>query len=441
MIAILNALWELFELSVTLFESFMICYFICSFLEMNFSNSKSVKVFVSGGIIFSTLVIVINQLTWFEGIYGIIYSIEYFAFSFFFLNGTILKKAFVSILANVVVMSTTSFASSCAAAALKNNVEILYENNSVIRFILIIIIQAFNAYIFGVILKVTRNKSISLKNNEWALIISVFSVSFVSLIFIHMTLVSAEMASEITVMLFVSELGIIIVNIVCFYMTNALSKSNAEAVEAKSRQQQQEYRIQYADTVEKQYEETRRIRHDMKQNIAALYALHKDGKYDEAQEYLKKYETSLNNIDALIDVGNDALNAILNYKMSIARENNIEIICSCSKGISGIDELDLCALLGNMLDNAIEASEKCPLNNRMILCKLTDDEVKLMVKVENSILSPILNENNQLKTTKQNKDAHGFGVKTIRSIAEKYNGNADFYEEGGNFICSVVMFK
>lgn len=437
----MQILWQLFEYINTIFQDFWVCYFICAFLGLDFTARRGKTTLVIGSIGFTIIVIVANHMTIYEGIYGAIYTIMFFVLTLFIPNCSILKKLFVSILTNVILVSVNALVTTCMSAALGDYVEQIYSQQTLSRFVMILIVQMLLIYVFGLILKLAEDTQMHFKIKEWTLVLSVFAVSFISLVFIHMTLVNNNFRQEITLSLFVAELGIIIVNVVCFYMTKALSKSNAEAVEAKSRQQQQEYRIQYADTVQRQYEETRRIRHDMKQNIAALYALHKEGKYNEAQDYLKKYETSLNTIDALIDVGNDSLNAILNYKMSIARENNIEIICSCSKGISGIDELDLCALLGNMLDNAIEATEKCPLGDRVILCKLTDDEVKLIVKVENSILSPILSNNNQLKTTKQNKGAHGFGIKTIRSIAEKYNGNADFYEEGKNFVCSVVMYK
>ncbi len=437
----IKVLWTLFELVVTVFESSVISFFICSFMGLNLKEPKGRITCITGGLVFSALVVLINQLTIYEGIYGIIYSIEYFLFALFFLKGSILRKLFVSILANIVVVGVNAFVTSSLSAALGSEIEKIYSEQSLIRFVLMIIVQALYVYVFGLILKITTNKEMALRGREWMLIISVLGASFVSLIFIHMTQVNIEPTAKTTTMLFVSELGIIVVNIVCFYMTTALSVRNRETMAMKTQQQQQEYRIQYAENVQQQYEETRRLRHDMKQHIATLYALHKDGNYSEAEKLLQKYEQNLKQMDIIIDVGNNIINAILNYKINLAQEKNIEVLISSSKNISGIDETDLCTLLGNILDNAIEACEKCSYQNRSITCNINEDASKIVISVANSIESSVIKRNEQLDTTKIDKTKHGFGVKTIKAIAAKYSGNVDYYEEKNMFVCKVIMFK
>lgn len=140
-----------------------------------------------------------------------------------------------------------------------------------------------------------------------------------------------------------------------------------------------------------------------------------------------------------MDVGNDFVNAILNSKLSIAKSKGIEVLCSSSSEVEGINEYDLCNLIGNMLDNAIEAARKT--ENAVVEVSIRSDKYKLMITVANSISKSVLNGNSKLKTTKNKTEHHGFGVKTIRSIAKKYNGSADFYEENLTFFCRVILGK
>ncbi len=103
--------------------------------------------------------------------------------------------------------------------------------------------------------------------------------------------------------------------------------------------------------------------------------------------------------------------------------------------------MDLCSLLGNVLDNAISASEKCDLNSRLVEVKITAIGSRVIILVKNSIPCSVLKCNPKLSSTKSTPEEHGFGVKTIKSIVEKYNGKVDFYEEGLTFICLAELYR
>lgn len=123
----------------------------------------------------------------------------------------------------------------------------------------------------------------------------------------------------------------------------------------------------------------------------------------------------------------------------MAKEKDINIICRSSSDISGIEDIDLCVLLGNILDNAIEACEKSSEKN--IEVSIYSDSTKLIITVINNIDFSVLNDNPELNTSKTDISSHGYGVKTIKSIAEKYNGQASFYEENNKFVCQINLFK
>lgn len=179
----------------------------------------------------------------------------------------------------------------------------------------------------------------------------------------------------------------------------------------------------------------------MKQYAAAMQALIKNGKLSEAEALAEKQTEHLSKIETVINIENDFLNAILNSKLSFAKSKNIDILCSIENDISGIEDTDLCNLLGNLLDNAILAAEKCDPELRLIEFKISLMGSKLVIIVRNSINASVLKENPGLISTKPNYSEHGFGIKTIKSIVEKYNGTFDFYEEGLTFISRVELYR
>ena len=435
----IDFLWDIFECAVTIFESFVCIHFLCAFLNHDFKSRKGVVIFICGSIFLSVMTFAVNSLTFYEGFWGIIYSLFYFLFSMFFLKGAIFKKLFVSVLTNIISMFVASFVMSVVSATFQDNINQIYTERTLSRFITIIIAQILLVYVYSVILKITDNKEIALKKKEWLLIISVFTVSFVALAIIHITQLYLQLPLTATQLLLFSELGIIIVNTVCFYMTIALSKSNREAMSLKILEQQQEQRTQYAESIKKQYEEIRQIRHDVKQNFAVVNALLEEQKPEEAKKFVEKCTDTLSKLDIVMDVGNDFVNAILNSKLSLAKEKGINIICSSSNDVAGVEDIDLCILLGNMLDNAIEASEKS--EEKSIEASILSDDSTLFIKVVNTVDKPVLQRNPDLRTIKSDKNLHGFGIKTIRSVAEKYNGYVDFYEEDKQFCCNVTLHK
>ena len=145
--------------------------------------------------------------------------------------------------------------------------------------------------------------------------------------------------------------------------------------------------------------------------------------------------------DRCIDVGNVFINAILNTKISIARNHDINFVFTGSKQLDGVADIDMCNLLGNILDNAIENCSASPDAHKSIICNFSGDEYKIMIYVSNTIEKSVLSENHSLKTSKSRLQGHGYGIKTIKQIAEKYNGSADFYEKDNMFVCCVMLYR
>lgn len=107
--------------------------------------------------------------------------------------------------------------------------------------------------------------------------------------------------------------------------------------------------------------------------------------------------------------------------------------------ISDIDDVDICRLLSNMLDNAITACQDVKVENRRICLYIRGDNVSYIFTVKNSIDESVIEKNPKLMSTKINRNEHGYGIRIIREISESYGGISDFYEEDGMFCCSVYL--
>ncbi len=437
----MDKLWTVFEFLVTVFEAFVIMHFVCAFFDHSFTSRKGRLIYISGSLCYAFMVLIINSLTPYEGLIGIIYSVYIFVFSLIFLRGKVITKIFVSIFTNLCLICISTFVVNLFSVISESNVDMMYSKSTLPRFLMIIIGQALLFYIFAVFLKIFKKDRMDLGIKEWIFIILSFVVSFLSIAAIQITLQTNDLLEQYVAMLMAAEIGLILINVISFFMICVLNSSHKAAEELSLMKQQDEMRKQYAENIKYRYDEIRRIRHDMKQSYTVLETLLSQNQISEALEYIHAGKSAITKTEVIIDVGNQFVNSILNTKLSTAKQLGIEVICSCAKDISGIEAVDMCTLLGNMLDNAIEAAEQCPPQKRLIEIKITSSDGKVVIHAMNSIKGSVLNENNKLNTTKQDSAEHGFGVKSIRLIAQKYSGTVNYFEENGELGCRVVLYR
>lgn len=194
-----------------------------------------------------------------------------------------------------------------------------------------------------------------------------------------------------------------------------------------------------------QYEEIKNIyldmrgwRHDYHNHIQTIKAYLTFNEIEAANKYLNTLDKSLDEVDSYVKSGNLILDAILNSKISLAKTKNIKIVCKAdvSNTIS-LRDVDLCVILGNLLDNAIEASELIPIEDRFIRIYITILKKQLYISIQNSAREDLtFNEKNYISTKRGN---HGFGMKRVKILVEKYNGYLNLQNESGIFASEVTI--
>ena len=437
----LDAMWNFIELAANLCDSFLCINFIIKSFDGKCRYFNSKITLIVGTLLLATIVTAINKITTYEGILGAVYIVVYFVFSLIFLRGSILKKIFISLLANICLISSAALTSNVLFTIFNDDSMKIYTAHSLERLIFMVIGLAVRVYIFELLIRLTNGRKENLRIKEWILIASVLAVSFLIFAAIQVVIINSKLSENNQILLMLSEFGLILINIICLYITINLSDTHKREEKLVVEKKQNEYTQKYVQTINEQYEQTRRLRHDMKQYFTVLDGLISERKYSEARALISENYKSISCSEVVVNVGNNYVNSILNAKLTHAKSLQIDVICSIEKDLSGIESTDLCNLLGNMLDNAIEAAQECKTEKRSIELNISSLSNRLIVIVRNSINHSILAENPNLVTSKQDKSEHGYGIKTIKSITEKYDGTIDFFEENLTFVFRVELRK
>ena len=193
------------------------------------------------------------------------------------------------------------------------------------------------------------------------------------------------------------------------------------------------------DEVQNIYQTMRAWRHDYHNHIQSIKAMIAMDKKEELSEYLDNLEKDLDSIDIAIRTGNVGLDAILSSKVSIARKNNIEVNCTAKVPQDlKISDVHFCAIVGNLMDNAIEACEKIPAAcPRFIRIYIGLFKSQLYISVTNSTKEKKRRRLCELVTSKLGE--HGFGLRRIDKLAEKYDGYVNRKNEPGIFATEVML--
>lgn len=415
----MSIIWIAFEVIINFYEGFMETYFIYKFLPPKTESTK--KNIIAFALCFCTLgllITVMNYLTIFEGILGIVcYLTALFLYALVNRKGSIIKKLFAAtvplVMISLISIITLNFVSSVNSMSIK---EIVTESGFA-RFTVLIFAQALFFISVKLMLKLLATTSENFNAVEWIAIILILAISIIMMFLLHLIAIDSTQRLYINLLI----LTIVAVNIIIFYMIDSISVKNNQKKELELLKIQEQYSHQYIENASQQYDSIRKIRHDLKDQLSAVYTMIAQGHADESMKYIEKY-----------------VNVISIF--AVAATEGIRTNCSCIKSFDGIDDIDMLHILSNTLDNAITASEKITdESERFINLDISKTMDIYRIVVRNAINESVLKRNPSLKTTKLNAHKHGWGIKIIREIAEKYQGRCEFYESDKVFTCLITL--
>ena len=191
--------------------------------------------------------------------------------------------------------------------------------------------------------------------------------------------------------------------------------------------------------VENMYTKMRAWRHDYRNHIQALKVLAANGDNEGLREYLDKLDTDLNTVDLVVKTGNAMADAILNSKISLAKSKGIEVVVDAQIPVKlKMSEIDLCRIIGNLFDNAIEASMELPADKRLIRVYMDMKGTQLYISFTNfTAVGKRRKVGGLFKTTKG--EGHGFGLVSMDAIVERLDGYLSRNSEDGAFTTEILI--
>lgn len=437
----MDLFWMIFELVVNLFQSAIVLQTIRAILKDKRAGKKANLAYILFVAILFLELSFVNFIVPFEGIGIIISILIIYIYSLINLKGTFMQKMFWSIFVMLLIMGITIVVLSIEGCIIGKGYLNLVIQKDLYRFVGVVIIQIVLFYLTRFMIKRTKKDSTySLKWNEWFVlliipVISIFTMSFVSLIIIN---IEDQLSPMQHIFSILSILGILMTNSLVYVLYVNMQKDHAKQLEYSILQQAFKSQEKSVEETKILYQSVRSIRHDLKQHFQVALTMLHSGKINEAVDYMEKYnDTVLDGISNKVFCDNDVVNYIINSKSKICPDRHIKIYIYIANEIPEFSDLDLCVLLGNALDNAIEGVSGEGSNE--IYLELRNVDNFFMISVKNTIINSVLEDNPNLISTKNEKEVHGLGILSMKEVVQKYNGSIEFYESDNKFCCDMLL--
>ena len=348
-----------------------------------------------------------------------------------FFNGKLSEKIMIVVIVNVVLALINMYVITLISRFIGIEYNILISFGSVNRFF--VAISAKLIYVIFLTLLVSLKKK-----TIFMLIILTFFISFALIYLLRNIIVRSEKYYEIFL---TALLCVLLMNIGNFFMILYISRKNLKERNTDLLQKQLELQEENLHNLEKKYDETSKLRHDMKNHISCAIALAEQTDNMSLINYLKELsDEKLSSVDNYVNAGRNVINAIINSKFELAKKSNIDVRCVIADEMCNVSDTDIGILLGNLLDNSIEACMK-NVGDSDILLKIWSDAGYYCIELSNTVERDILLENPNLITSKKDTRIYGLGLKSVFSIVKKYNGIINFNQKSNRFYVYISLSR
>ena len=329
----------------------------------------------------------------------------------------------------------TMFFLSIISLVTFSNIEYFLLTSS-IQIIIYVLLSRLIMYIILIIYGKKKNKTVNVSLFESSYLIFFFISCLSLLISLYDVVMRRDNELLITdiVLLMIS----IVIMITClFKLVVSYINTKMENAEYKHELYLKEIKQKYYLKSAEQNAEIIKIKHDMKNHFISLGFLLEAGKIEEAILYLSNLSSN-SSLKKSQYSDNLILNALLNNK--VTKNQDIKFEIAIDIGNIKVSDIDLSILLGNSLDNAIEAAKKLKKDDRKIFIEIKQQKTILYFKIVNKAKNIKMNKNNELITNKKDKSFHNIGMKNMIQVAKKYNGDLNYNFTNNVFTESVSNF-
>lgn len=312
------------------------------------------------------------------------------------------------------------------------------------RFLAIIFSQTMVLFIYIITNKKVNKKRMNLKNNSYYLMIGSILFFTVTSILIVIWMYGNIQTNNVSIKEYMVTLTmcVLMLSVISIALTNKIINDMEEKHKLDLELQHVKMERQYFSDVNSALEEIRILRHDMRGELAIIHGYNEMDQKDKIRNHIEKKLLEMD-VELIPQLDKDnIITSFLNFKLKEAQIKGITVEIESNLSEENtvfIDKEDICRILNNILNNAIEANNDCDEKYIQIILKIVNDYI--VIKSENPFSGNIINENGIIQTLKKDKTKHGYGLKSIKGIAEKYSGFIDIKYDSNTFKVMVQMLN
>lgn len=434
-----NALfWNIFEPSISLVENILLISFLHTFLPRKRRGLVGWCGFcgvVGVGFAFSFIENMEPIVSW-EVFITIALLLGY---ALLFLQGSIVKKIVVSIAARQLTTISNSFVIFLCVMLLNIDADTFLVERTAARIIVIILTKIVYFFLSQIISGLFARHGI-LFTWQWFVAGMGFLMSTiagsVAISLLHSGVVHTATA---TLQVFIIVSCIWGLSALFYFITAWMMRDNDKKLKQKLTDQEQQAQIERYIQTQKSNDEIASIQHDMLNYISSLQHLVEQGDYDHAIMFCRELTQKVEKVQVYLHTDVSFIDAVLNEKISASKRKEIDTKCSIFSKLDKIDALAFCSVFGNLMDNAMEAEEKFPVENRYIAVEIYDQYGYVWLKVSNYTDGSVLSSNPHFQTTKRTEEGHGIGHLSVKRTMEEIDGAIRYNELEHLFIAKAAF--
>ena len=364
-----------------------------------------------------------------------------FVFGMLFMQGSAFFTLFVATLSNIGLIVINVSVMTAFSYFTQWDLNELIVNQTSTRILLLFITKFLYFLYTRLMLKFFEREKYPLSANDWYIIISLLTISLLFTLIVFS--INLHKMFNPTLIVITTSL-VVIINIAMYIIIylqvrNHLSDNRIKIYEDYKAATE----IEIKEITEKN-NKMRKIKHELKNSGIQIQKLISQGKLEDAEKMIASItNVNLGEDTQYVKLKHNMLETIINNKLTVCGRENIDIqtydVSDIETELYGISEQEMCTIISNLLDNAIESCIKYN-GDKFISLKILHEKEYILINVINTTSKTKVNYNGSaLKTSKEDKENHGLGTQIINDIAYKYNGNVKYEIVDNQFIANVML--
>ena len=420
-----------FETVLNFIQIFIWVSFVTEYFGTKSTGIKQFVGFIFAWIVISVETTFLNLFIAYEGFLSIIAIVTMVVYAQFYLKGKFFHIIFASAFSLTIIFTIASamifFLSYFTG---KSTLDII-AGFSFYRIFGVCMCRILEIVVFSVIIHIKRQYELTKK--EWVLFVSMPIMTWAIITF----LTNASLkAPETLPYMFYSVFIIVFLDVIIYYFMIKINEDNHEKTELRLLKMQYHNMKETEKNMKALYENTYSVKHDLENYFLTIRAMASASENKSITEYIDSISKNRFGFEEkIVFTSNDIFNAIVNTKLELCRQKRIIMnVNILDEALNYVENEDVTIILGNILDNAIEAAEHS--EEKLIILNIGMQGKYISIYVENSFNKAY--SNIELKTTKKNKE-HGFGIKNVQKVLEKYNGMMQYFIMNDMFCCDIML--